>query len=216
MEKQADKTGQTDKRGFIKKHPVIFNLALMALAAFALVWVALLYLDVWTEHGKYVDVPQVRDMSYNEAVDKLGALGFHVELADSVYDGSTKPGTVLEQSPRVNSRVKPNRTIYLTINAFSPKMVTVPNLTDMSLRQAQSVLQGLGIRNVKINNVLSEYKDLVLGATFDGVTLQAGARIPTSATVTLDVGDGYVAVDDTLAVDSILEAEAGYESLNLF
>lgn len=188
----------------------------MGIAACAIVWVALLYLDVWTEHGKYVDVPQVKGLPYNEAVSKLDALGFNVELSDSVYDGSTKPGTVLEQSPRVNARVKPNRTIYLTINAFSPKMVTVPNLSDMSLRQAQSILQGLGIRSVKVNTVLSEYKDLVLGAKFNGVTLHAGARIPTSATVTLDVGDGYVSVDDSLAVDSVLEAEADYESLDLF
>lgn len=204
------------KKGFVKRHPILFNLILMGIAACAIVWVALLYLDVWTEHGKYVDVPQVKGLSYNEAVSKLDALGFNVELSDSVYDGSTKPGTVLEQSPRVNARVKPNRTIYLTINAFSPKMVTVPNLSDMSLRQAQSILQGLGIRSVKVNTVLSEYKDLVLGAKFNGVTLHAGARIPTSATVTLDVGDGYVSADDSLAVDSVLEAEADYESLDLF
>lgn len=194
----------------------MFNLILMGIAACAIVWVAMLYLDVWTEHGKYVDVPQVKGLPYNEAVSKLDALGFNVELSDSVYDGATKPGTVLEQSPRVNARVKPNRTIYLTINAFSPKMVTVPNLSDMSLRQAQSILQGLGIRSVKVNTVLSEYKDLVLGAKFNGVTLHAGARIPTSATVTLDVGDGYVSADDSLAVDSVLEAEADYESLDLF
>lgn len=194
----------------------MFNLILMGIAACAIVWVAMLYLDVWTEHGKYVDVPQVKGLPYNEAVSKLDALGFNVELSDSVYDGATKPGTVLEQSPRVNARVKPNRTIYLTINAFSPKMVTVPNLSDMSLRQAQSILQGLGIRSVKVNTVLSEYKDLVFGAKFNGVTLHAGARIPTSATVTLDVGDGYVSADDSLAVDSVLEAEADYESLDLF
>lgn len=204
------------KKGFVKRHPILFNLILMGIAACAIVWVAMLYLDVWTEHGKYVDVPQVKGLPYNEAVSKLDALGFNVELSDSVYDGATKPGTVLEQSPRVNARVKPNRTIYLTINAFSPKMVTVPNLSDMSLRQAQSILQGLGIRSVKVNTVLSEYKDLVLGAKFNGVTLHAGARIPTSATVTLDVGDGYVSADDSLAVDSVLEAEADYESLDLF
>lgn len=204
------------RKGFVKRHPILFNLILMGIAACAIVWVALLYLDVWTEHGKYVDVPQVKGLPYNEAVSKLDALGFNVELSDSVYDGSTKPGTVLEQSPRVNARVKPNRTIYLTINAFSPKMVTVPNLSDMSLRQAQSILQGLGIRSVKVNTVLSEYKDLVLGAKFNGVTLHAGARIPTSATVTLDVGDGYVSADDSIAVDSVLEVEADYESLDIF
>lgn len=106
--------------------------------------------------------------------------------------------------------------MYLTVNAFAPKMVTIPNLIDLSLRQAQSVLQGLDIKNVRVNTVMSEYKDLVIGARFNGLELRAGARIPVSATVTLDVGDGYVATEDSLAVDSVREAEAGYESLDLF
>ncbi len=75
----------------------------------------------------------------------------------------------------------------------------MPALTDMSLRQARSVLEGLGIKNVRESYVDSEYKDLVLGAKFNGLQLKPGARIPATATVTIEVGRGIVADDDSLS-----------------
>ncbi|WP_289158253.1 PASTA domain-containing protein [uncultured Muribaculum sp.] len=189
----------TDKLGFIKKHPILFNFLLIILAAWAVVWITLIVLDVWTEHGKYEVVPNLHGLSYTQAQKALLATGLRAELSDSVYDNATAPGTVLEQSPRAKTKVKPNRVVYLTINAFSPKLVTVPALTDMSLRQARSVLEGLGIKNVRESYVDSEYKDLVLGAKFNGLQLKPGARIPATATVTIEVGRGIVADDDSLS-----------------
>lgn len=194
----------TDKLGFIKKHPILFNFLLIILAAWAVVWITLVVLDVWTGHGKYEVVPNLHGLSYVQAQKALLATGLRAELSDSVYDNATAPGTVLEQSPRAKTKVKPNRVVYLTINAFSPKLVTVPALTDMSLRQARSVLEGLGIKNVRETYVDSEYKDLVLGAKFNGLQLKPGARIPATATVTIEVGLGIVADEESLS-DSAAE-----------
>lgn len=85
---------------------------------------------------------------------------------------------MLEQSPKVNAKVKPNRTVYLTINAFSPRMISVPSLTDMSLRQARSTLEGLGFEKIRELYVPSEYKDLVLGVRFNGIELDQGHVFP--------------------------------------
>lgn len=189
----------TDKLGFIKKHPILFNFLLIILAVWAVVWITLVVLDVWTGHGKYEVVPNLHGLSYVQAQKALLATGLRAELSDSVYDNATAPGTVLEQSPRAKTKVKPNRVVYLTINAFSPKLVTVPALTDMSLRQARSVLEGLGIKNVREAYVDSEYKDLVLGAKFNGLQLKPGARIPATATVTIEVGRGIVADEESLS-----------------
>ncbi|MCM1094054.1 MAG: PASTA domain-containing protein [Lachnospiraceae bacterium] len=189
----------TDKLRFIKKHPILFNFLLIILAGWAVVWITLVVLDVWTGHGKYEVVPNLHGLSYTQAQKALLATGLRAELSDSLYDNATAPGTVLEQSPRAKTKVKPNRVVYLTINAFSPKMVSVPTLTDMSLRQAKSVLEGLGIKNVRESYVESEYKDLVLGAKFNGIQLKPGARIPATATVTIEVGRGIELDDDSVA-----------------
>ena len=198
---------------FIKRHPILFNLMLMFLVGCGVVWMTLIGLDVWTEHGKFEIVPNMRGLSYSQAASALTAAGLQPELSDSIYDDTTAPGTVLEQSPRANTKVKPNRVVYLTINAFSPKMVSVPSLADMSLRQARSTLEGIGIKKIKEHYVPSEYRDLVIGAKFNGITLKPGARIPTSATVTIEVGGGLPDEEDSVAVAEAVST--GLESAEL-
>lgn len=200
---------------FIKKHPILFNFLLIILAGVGVVWMSLIALDIWTGHGKYEVVPDMKGLSYNQATTALYAAGLNAELSDSIYDEGTKPGTVIEQSPRANTKVKPNRTVYLTINAFSPKMITIPRLSDMSLRQARSTLEGIGIKHIKVRYVVSEYKDLVLGAKFNGITLQPGARIPVNATVTLEVGEGLTWHEDSTTIEEAVETDTEASELDI-
>lgn len=184
---------------FLKRHPIFSNLLLIIVVGFALLWGALIALDAWTDHGVYEVVPDIKGMSYKQAVTALESAGLVPELSDSLYDGSHAPGTVLDQSPRARTKVKPHRTVYLTITAFTPKLIAMPAVTDMSLRQAQTTLEGVGLRNVSIVTVASEYKDLVIGVKFKGMPLQPGARIPASAAITLEVGEGATLDADSLA-----------------
>ena len=171
----------------------------MAVVGCIILWVALSWLDSWTHHGEYILVPEVKGMSYHEAYDRLHSEGFAVEISDSVYEvGRIAPGTVVEQNPKCDTKVKDGRKVYLTITAFSPKSVTVPSLVDVSVRQAKSVLEGLGFKQISIENVPSEYRDLVLGVKASGVRLSPGARIPVTSRITLEVGSGVDSVmDDT-------------------
>lgn len=188
---------------------IILNLLLMAVIGVGLIWLALGWLNIWTGHGHEEVVPDVKGQSYENARMILEEAGLSVELSDSVYDSKARPGTVVDQNPKVNTRVKPGRTIYLTINAFSPKTVSVPALTDISSRQARSILEGLGITNVVEESVISEYKNLVLGARYNGKRLTAGARVPVNARITLEVGDGMPELPDSIApTDSIASTEA--------
>lgn len=169
---------------------LIVNLLIMC-AVLAIILVGTLFwLDRWTLHGHYQTVPDVKGRPYDSANKILSLEGFVVDLSDSIYDRNTLPGTVIEQNPKEGTKVKPGRTVYLVINAFSPKSVTVPALTDISVRQAKSSLEGLGISSIRIVSVPSEYRDLVLSAKLDGRELQPGARIPVTSTVVLEVGDG--------------------------
>lgn len=171
-------------------------LAMMAVGAF-LVWLSSLWLDSWTSHGEFAVVPEVKSMAYDEAENTLLSQGFEVVLSDSIYDTNTKPGTVLSQNPKCGAKVKNGRTVYLTVNAFSPRLVTIPNLMDVSVRQARSTLEGLGLKDIEIKLVPSDYKDLVMSVKRDGKLLLAGSRIPMSSKVVLEVGMGpEEALDD--------------------
>ena len=193
---------------------IFLHIGLMFLVAIVIGWLAMMWLDVWTRHDDTIVVPTVKSLTYDDATRRLSEEGLVAVLSDSVYDKSTRPGTVIDQNPKVGTVVKEGREIYLTINAFSPKMVTIPTLTDISVRQAKSILEGLEIKNIVEKRIPSDFKDLVLGVYYKGHRLSPGARVPVNATVELEVGQG---VNDTIVDDdSIGEASDSIEHLNLF
>lgn len=193
---------------------ILLHIGLMIPVGLAIAWMAMLWLDKWTRHGDTIIVPSVKTFSYVKASQTLEAEGLLAILSDSVYDKRTAPGTVIEQNPKAGTVVKEGREIYLTINAFSPKMVTLPSLTDISVRQARSILEGLEIKKVVEKRVPSDFKDLVLAVRYKGVRLSPGARVPVSATIELEVGEGF---PDVVELDSISSEEAvPVEQLDLF
>lgn len=186
----------------------------MIIVAVAIGWLAMLWLDVWTRHDSTISVPSVKSMTFDNAARMLADEGLVAVLTDSVYDKSTRPGTVIEQNPKVGTVVKEGREVYLTINAFSPKMVTLPTLTDISVRQAKSILEGLEIKNVVEKRVPSDFQDLVLGVYYKGRRLSPGARVPVNVRIEIEVGEG---VQESLGPDSdSIAAETAGEQLNLF
>lgn len=193
---------------------IFLHIGIMIVVAVAIGWLAMLWLDVWTRHGDTITVPSVKTLSFGEAATRLDREGLVAVLSDSVYDKSTRPGTVIDQNPKVGTVVKEGREIYLTINAFSPKMVSLPTLTDISLRQAKSILEGLEIKNVVEKRVPSDFKDLVLAVRYKGTRLSPGARVPVNATIELEVGEGKAEEFlDSISADS---TESSAEQLNLF
>lgn len=193
---------------------IFLHIGIMMVVAVVIGWLAMLWLDVWTRHDDTITVPSVKTLSFGEAATRLDREGLVAVLSDSVYDKSTRPGTVIDQNPKVGTVVKEGREIYLTINAFSPKMVSLPTLTDISLRQAKSILEGLEIKKVVEKRVPSDFKDLVLAVRYKGTRLSPGARVPVNATIELEVGEGKAEEFlDSISADS---TESSAEQLNLF
>lgn len=203
-------TGKT--RNFARRHPVLMNLLLAILAGIVFIYIALWFLDFWTFHGEERAVPDVKGQSLSTAQSNIANAGLVAVVSDSIYESFARPGTVVEQTPIPNAKVKKDGSVYLTIVAFSPKMVTIPDFYDVSERQARSMLNGLGITQIRIDYVMSEFDGLVLGARFNGVMLRPGAKVPVSAVITLEVGSntGMGATDmdqvtDTAAIDNVIE-----------
>lgn len=193
-------------RHFYTRHPIISNLIIMFFVAIILVWCAMIFLNVWTNHGSTSTVPQVRNLSYTTAAQLLHDCDLKIEIADSVYERNAAPGTVIESWPKAGAVVKRGRQVYVTITAFSPKMVhlTMP-VSGVSSRQAISYLRGIGITGIRIVTVPSQYADLVESATVDGKPLHVDSEIPITATVTLEVG---AVPEPVLDADSIAINEA--------
>lgn len=175
---------------------VCIHLLLMLVTLLFLFWLATLWLDSWTGHGEYKVVPSVEGLAYQDACETLARDNFAVEISDSVYDDRVHPGMVVGQVPKEGAKVKEGRTVYVTVNAFSPRAVSVPSLVDMSQRQAVSILESLGFKHIKVVEVPSEFRDLVISVSYDGKPLTAGLRIPVTAKMVVEVGAGLPEEDE--------------------
>lgn len=186
---------------FFREHPVITNIIMMAVAAWIIIWGALLFLDSWTNHGDDATVPQIKGLSYQQATLLLAENDLSIEISDSIYDRNARPGTIVESWPRAGAVVKCGRQVYVTLTAFSPKEVNVTMpVTGVSSRQAISYLEALGITSIRLVSVPSQFPDLVENAYADGKPISVGSSFPVTASVTLEVGSAPV---DTFPTDSL-------------
>jgi beta-lactam-binding protein with PASTA domain len=84
--------------------------------------------------------------------------------------------------------VKQNRTIFLTINSTQPEIVTLPQLTDISFRQAQVLIENSGLQVGNISYQPSEYDNLVLSVQIDSTDIEPGKQLAKGTRIDLIVG----------------------------
>lgn len=171
----------------------------------------LLFLRHYTQHGKEVLTPDVTNLFLEEAKIVAASEGLKLMVIDSTYSQKVPLGTIVEQSPAPGSKVKNGRTIHVIENARFRRPVVLPELRDVSLRQAQATLAALGLQVDSITYEPSMYRDIVLDVRTDTVALQAGDRISEGTQVTLVIGQGKgteEVVVPTLIGKSLEEARA--------
>lgn len=199
-------------RLFFRKHPVIANILAICLTGLVLIWLVLLFLDVWTHHGDDSTVPEIKHLSYYDAKEQLAHADLQIEISDSIYDTSMPPGTIVESWPKAGSQVKRGRKVYVTLTAFSAKHVTLSMpVTGVSARQAISYLNALGVNTVRIVHIPSQYPDLVEGAYWDGRPVGTGSVIPVDASIVLEVGQYVASDDEDIDYDSIAPEHQSYD-----
>lgn len=182
--------------GFVVKR------VLLAITIFvALAWITLLIVDQYTRHGEFEVVPDLRGMYVEEAELMLSNQGLYPQVIDSVYVRNKKLGTIIEQTPIPNSTVKKDRPIYIIINSRQVRKIPVPDVTDVSFRQADAMLKAVGLNVSGVDYKPSEYKDLVIDIKYRGKSLDPGTRIPENSYLTLVVGSGVG--DETVSVPSL-------------
>lgn len=144
----------------------------------------------YTQHGVEIVVPNITSLYLEEAKIVTAAEGLKLEVIDSTYSKKTPLGTIVEQNPQAGSHVKHGRSIYVIQNAHIRKPVILPNLEDLSLRQAEATIQSLGLTVENITYEPSTYKDIILEVRHADTVIHAGIRLEEGSAVTLVVGQG--------------------------
>ena len=176
-------------RKYIFKLDFWMQIFIMAFVTLILVFAIIFILRITTHHGEKIKVPDMKGYRIEDVARKTEKYGFQYIVRDSVYDKKSVPGTIIAQSPEAGSHVKEGRKFYITLAAQTPPFVKMPNLHDLSLRQATLLLETYGIKTGNVITVPSVGK-AVVEQYYKGRIIAPGEKIPQWSTVTLEVGDG--------------------------
>lgn len=180
-------------KAFRTKSKTLFVLTnvLMALLAVVLLTILLYgWLNLYTDHGVEVEVPNVRGMMVEEAQTLAESVGMELNIIDSVYTTKVPRGIVIEQTPPALSRAKRHRYIYVVMNAKCNRMIPLPDVQQLSYRQATATLEAMGLRISNIVYQPYDHRDIVIGLTLNGRKLNPGERVEEGSSIVLIVGSG--------------------------
>lgn len=143
---------------------LVKHLVMAVLFALALILGAYVFLNVVTKHGQELVVPDLSNMTVEEATSVVKSHKMVLEVKDSVYVKRMKRGAIYRQNPAPGNHVKSGRRISVTINAQNAKQITMPNLFSISLRQAKAEILSRGLllgkliykKDIATNNVLMQ------------------------------------------------------------
>ena len=175
---------------FLKSKVFLKNLIAALLLTAVLLFAVYKWLDVYTMHGESITVPDLRGLTKERLESFLENKHLQYKIVDSLYEDGKAAGAVLEQDPIPNSKVKENRTIYLTINSYQPDKVKMPNLIDVSYRQAEAILNSYGLKVGQTTYRPDLAKNAVLDQLYRGQHIPPGKEITKGSTINLILGDG--------------------------
>lgn len=145
-------------------------------------------LRIYTDHGNSVEIPDLKGKSISEVSEILNNLDLRFQIRDSVYSRETAPGTALDYFPKAGMKVKENRTIFITICALSQEKIPMPQLTDISYRQAINIIESSGLIAGSVEYQPSEFPNLVLEQKSEGNVIRVGEMIPKGSIIDLVLG----------------------------
>lgn len=166
---------------------IAFYLIFFAVFALAVRW--------YTHHGEQIEVPQLKGMDFFQASAQLSERQLQAVIADSSYQEELPPLVVLDQVPAAGSFVKKDRKIYLTVNARVPPQVVLPDLKDISLKQAAAILKSYGLKPGQLIYKPDLAKDVVLEMRLGGRPARAGMQVSKGSRIDLVLGDGLGATE---------------------
>jgi beta-lactam-binding protein with PASTA domain len=176
--------------GFLFKKKFYIHVGISVVLTLVLLLIVIGLLKAYTRHGDAYVVPDLEGMMFDRLFENEATRIFSFQVTDSVYDNSLPPGSIIKQNPSAGSKAKEGRTIYLTVVSYSPKMSIMPELKDLTVRQAVTTLRtnGLKIRRILFTPYFAG--NSILGQYLDNDTLFAGEEILEGTEIDLLAGLG--------------------------
>ncbi len=154
------------------------------------VMILMIWMNFYTRHGQARPVPDFYGLNMAETVKLAKKSKLRFTVIDSVYTTIVPKGCVTEQNPKPGFKVKKWRNVSLTINAFSPEMVAVPNLIDLPVRQALALIESSGLKMGDTRFKPDMSINFVLDQLYNGKKISIGDSLQKGSVIDLVVGKG--------------------------
>ena len=174
---------------FLKDKKFYVNLLIILLLCIGLLWLTFRLLNRYTRHDEVYTMPDFIGQDYH-AVERQYDHDFHFFLIDSVYPKGQQPGSIYQQDPLPNSKIKKGRNVYIIIVAETPEKTVMPNLRNLSLRQAIGSLESAGLDVERLDYRESPYKNAILDQYYNGQPIAEGTELVKGSKIVLRVGIG--------------------------
>ncbi len=145
-----------------------------------------LVMPVYTRQNQNKVMMDVKNRNLNDAIKLLKSENYRYEVSDTLYTNKFSLGTIIDQYPKPNTRVKSGRTVRLKI-AHPEKSVAIPNLIGQSRRSAELELNQMGLL---IDTVYTEYNPEYPNGTIAWQYPKAGDRRKKGMGIQITVSKG--------------------------
>lgn len=166
------------------------NLGLAVVIAAGILFILLIWLSIFTRHGQARPVPDFYGLTIQESQKLAKKKKLKIVVNDSVYTKIVPRGCVVEQNPLTDHKVKRNRRVILTINAFNPEYVIMPDLVGLSARQAYSIIESTGLEAGNPVYRPDLTIDFVLDQLYEDESIASGDSIQKGSEIILVLGKG--------------------------
>ncbi|MDR7422092.1 MAG: protein kinase [Armatimonadota bacterium] len=172
-------------RGPARRRLFVRVAAILVAAVTVAGWVAWRSVDAYLTVPE-VEMPELVGQPLPEAEARARAAGLVLEVVDRVNNPRVPADVVLAQDQPVGKRLKQGRRVGVTVS-LGARMVTVPNLVQRSLQDAQLALDAAQLR---VGALQDGHDDIVRPGVVMRQDPPAGAQVPADTPVTLVVSRG--------------------------
>ncbi|PWK19349.1 PASTA domain-containing protein [Maribacter polysiphoniae] len=188
---------------FLRSRTFLVQLVLAVVVSVVLVIVTLRWLNSTTHHGEFVEVPDFSKMSVMDMRSTVEKVGLRYEVLDSAnYNPNYPRFSIIEQDPKAGTKVKEDRKIYFTVNPSGYKKVTVPNIIQVTQRNASSMLKAVGLDVQRVSYIDELGKDMVYQIKYKGKYIKPGDKLPKTSKIELVCGNGSITERAQIKADS--------------
>jgi beta-lactam-binding protein with PASTA domain len=166
------------------------NLGLAVIIFVGMIIILLIWLNFYTRHGQARPVPDFYGLTMEQTAKLAKKSRLRYQVIDSVYTTLVPRGCVAEQNPKPGFKVKKWRNLVLTINAYNPEMVAMPNLVDLPIRQAIAMIASSGFEMGELRYRPDLSIDVVIEQLYNGKSIAEGDSLQKGSVIDLVLGKG--------------------------